>query len=82
MQESEWLADDFSIADIANWSWVRSHKWSGISVEGLDNLQRWIDEIYKRPAVQLGRKIPAPADKEPESGADQKFIDNARKMLA
>ena len=27
--ESEWLADDFSIADIANWCWVRTYKWSG-----------------------------------------------------
>ena len=39
--ESEWLAGDFSIADIANWSWVRTYKWSGVSVDGLEHLQRW-----------------------------------------
>ncbi len=33
--ESQWLADDYSIADIANWGWVRTHKWSGVPIEGL-----------------------------------------------
>src|SRR5437867_6742194 len=40
--ESEWLAGDYSIADIANWCWVRIHGWSGISVDGLLHLQRWM----------------------------------------
>jgi GSH-dependent disulfide-bond oxidoreductase len=31
----EWLAGDYSIADIANWSWVRTYKWSGVSIDGL-----------------------------------------------
>jgi glutathione S-transferase len=30
----EWLAGDYSIADIANWAWVRTHRWSGIDIEG------------------------------------------------
>ena len=30
LANSEWLADDFSIADIANWCWVRTYKWSGV----------------------------------------------------
>ena len=29
----EWLAGDFSIADIANWSWCRIHNWAGVSVD-------------------------------------------------
>ena len=32
----EWLVNDFSIADIANWSWIRSHKWARVPVDGLD----------------------------------------------
>ena len=33
--ESEYLGREFSIADIANWCWVRTYKWSGAPVEGL-----------------------------------------------
>ena len=56
--ESEWLADDFSIADIANWCWVRTYKWSGVSVDGLVNLKRWRDAIRKRPACRRGVEVP------------------------
>ncbi len=58
LAESEWLADDFSIADIANWCWVRTHRWSGVSVEGLARLQRWIDALNARPACQRGVEVP------------------------
>jgi glutathione S-transferase len=57
--ESPWLAGpDYTIADIANWCWARTHEWSGVSVEGLENLQRWIAEIRARPAVQRGIHVP------------------------
>lgn len=59
---SRYLADDYSIADIANWSWVRGHKWSGVEIDGLDNLARWMAEIGERPAVQRGCDIPVPTD--------------------
>ncbi len=49
LKDHEWLAGEFSIADIANWCWVRTHKWSGINVEGLDNLDRWIKAMYEQP---------------------------------
>ena len=58
LTESEYLAGDYSIADIANWCWVRTHPWSGVPMEGLDHLQRWIDRIAERPAVQKGVKVP------------------------
>ena len=52
--ESEWLADDYSIADIANWCWVRTYKWSGVSADGLPNLKRWRDALRERPACRRG----------------------------
>jgi len=58
--ESEWLADDFSIADIANWCWVRIYFWSGVSLDGLENLQRWILAMEDRPACQRGIAVPEP----------------------
>ena len=56
----EWLAGDFSIADIANWCWVRTHKWSGVSVDGLDHLQRWMGQLAARPACRKGVDVPFP----------------------
>ena len=40
LREHEYLAGDYSIADIAHWAWVRTHRWSGVDVEGLPHLQR------------------------------------------
>jgi GST-like protein len=58
LKDHEYLADDYSIADIANWSWVRIHNWSGVSIEGLPHLERWIDQLAERPACQKGISIP------------------------
>lgn len=54
----EYLAGDYSIADIATWPWARIHEWSGVSVKGLPNLQRWLAQIAERPAVQRGIERP------------------------
>jgi glutathione S-transferase len=58
LQGREWLADDYSIADIANWSWVRTYKWSGISIDGLTGLRSWMDRMSARPACQRGVEVP------------------------
>jgi glutathione S-transferase len=80
--ESEWLADEFSIADIANWCWVRTYKWSGVPVEGLPHLRRWLDAMKERPACRRGVEVPF---KLPNMANDEKaaeeFAENARKSL-
>ncbi len=58
LQRSEWLADDYSIADIANWCWLRLHFWSGVSMDGLDALQRFMNAMQARPACQRGVAVP------------------------
>ena len=58
LSQSEWLAKDFSIADIANWSWIRSHKWARVSTEGLESLERWMKQMRIRPACDRGLNIP------------------------
>ena len=60
LAETEWLAGGFSIADIANWSWVRTHAWSGVSLDGLDHLQRWMGQMSARPACRRGVDVPFP----------------------
>lgn len=62
LKDNEWLAGDYSIADIANWCWIRSHEWSGFSLEGLDHLNRWKLAIDARPASQRGINIPPDED--------------------
>jgi glutathione S-transferase len=80
--ESEWLADDFSIADIANWCWVRTYRWSGVEVEGLPNLRRWLDAMKQRPACRKGCEVPfkIPSLVKDEKAAEE-FAKNARKSL-
>ena len=58
LKDHEFLAGDYSIADIANWCWVHSHDWSGVSVDGLEHLQRWLKTVGERPAVQRGIQVP------------------------
>jgi GSH-dependent disulfide-bond oxidoreductase len=57
--KSDFLAGDYSIADIALFSWIRGYEWSGASIDGLDHLDRWLDRIESRPAVQKGVHIPS-----------------------
>ena len=54
----EYLAGDYSIADIANWAWVRTHRWSGVEVVDLPHLKRWLEAIRGRPAAQKGILMP------------------------
>jgi len=84
LEHSEYLADDYSIADMANWAWVRTHNWSGISVEGLDNLGRWMGAVAQRPGVQRGIKVPVDIAQVMEAKREEdaeEFARNARSMV-
>ena len=72
LADHEWLADEYSIADMANWSWIRSHKWARVPTEGLAHLERWIAVMAARPGCQRGVNVPPPtrtADQTKASGA-------------
>ena len=62
LADNEYLARDYSIADIATWSWAFFYKWSGVTIDGLEHLERWLDAIARRPAVQRGKDVPQPTD--------------------
>lgn len=62
LADHEYLAGDYSIADIANWSWVSLYFWAGVSIDGLPHLQRWMKLVGDRPAVQRGIVIPEPIE--------------------
>jgi glutathione S-transferase len=76
LADHEYLAGDYSIADIANFCWARTHEWPGVSIDGLDNLKRWLDVIAARPAVQRGLAVPPRPDDEAAR------LEAARKILA
>ena len=80
--KSEFLAGDYSIADIANWCWTRTASWSGVDVEGLPNLARWSETIAARPGAQRGIVVPEDASLKMRDGdAAKKFAAGARTML-
>lgn len=62
LTDREFLVDNYSIADIAAFPWVRAHAWSGINIDGLVYLKRWLATIESRPAVARGLKKPEPLD--------------------
>jgi len=55
--ESEYLAGEYSIADIATFPWTRSHERQGHSLDDFPNVKRWFDAINARPAVIEGLKV-------------------------
>jgi GST-like protein len=55
--ESEYVAHDYSIADMALWPWIRGYKALGIDLAELPNLQRWFKQIGAREAVRKGSSI-------------------------
>ena len=72
LADHEWLADEYSIADMANWSWIRSHKWARVPTEGLAHLERWMAVMAARPGCQRGVNVPPStrtADQTKASGA-------------
>jgi len=62
LRDRQFLADEYSIADIATWPWVSIHEWAGVSLDDLPDLKRWLENIGNRPAVQRGRDIPKSKD--------------------
>jgi glutathione S-transferase len=82
LAENQWLAGEYSIADIANWCWVRTYKWSGVSIDGLDNLQRWLDTMREQPGMAAGIEVPFSLENllKDEKNADD-FKSSARKTL-
>lgn len=82
LSKNEWLAGEYSIADIANWCWVRTHNWSGVSLEGLEYLEKWKNKMYDQPGMLKGTKVPVDIGGLLNDDKDQKeFIKNAQKMV-
>jgi len=56
--QREYLAGEYSIADIATYPWVGRHQGHQVKLEDFANVKRWFDALSKRPAVKRGMEIP------------------------
>ncbi len=54
--------DDFTVADISIWPWVRGWKWSKIDITQSPHLMGWVDRVRARPGVERGISYGVPKD--------------------
>ena len=76
-----YLAGDYSIADIANWTWARLHFWSGVAVDDLVHLNRWLEAVGSRPAVRKGAVVPLDILDLLRSPAQDEFREGATSLI-
>jgi len=58
LKEAEYLAGDYSIADMATLPWAARHEWHGIALADFPSVKRWYDALMARPAVEKGMAVP------------------------
>jgi GSH-dependent disulfide-bond oxidoreductase len=58
LADREFVADEYSIADIAIWPWISRYEWQTIDLDRYPNVKRWYVAIARRPAVERGYHVP------------------------
>ena len=77
LEGRDFLAGDYSIADMATMPWLRSYERQGQDLADFPNLKRWFEAINDRPAVQCGLEVL----KEHQRKPGDKFDEKAREMM-
>ena len=62
LAKHEYVADEYSIADMAIWPWASRYEWQGVDLSGYVHVRRWYLDIAKRPAVVRGYQVPHLSD--------------------
>jgi GSH-dependent disulfide-bond oxidoreductase len=75
LSDREYLAGEYSIADMASWPWVVPWKTQGQDMDHFPHLKRWLEAISARPAVERARGVGR------ELAQPQQMDDEAKKML-
>jgi len=57
LADRDYLAGDYSIADMACWPWVLTYKQQGIDLDDFPNVRRWYDALKQRPALRRGYDV-------------------------
>ena len=71
LRENEYLAGEYSIADIATFPWARNPSRKGHDENNYLNVKRWLDAIEVRPAVQRGLEVLADERRDISKGMDE-----------
>lgn len=58
LEDHEFIAGDYSIADIATYPWIARHEWHQVALADFPSVQRWFAGMGARPAVQQGMAKP------------------------
>ncbi|MDO6487658.1 glutathione binding-like protein [Colwellia sp. 6_MG-2023] len=58
LADNEYLAGEYSIADMAAYPWISVSEWTTLNIEDYPNLLRWYQHVGSRPAVQRGMSLP------------------------
>ena len=81
LAQSDYLGgDEYSIADIACWPWVRAYEWPGLTLDNPPHLKAWAEKIGQRDAVKRGVQVPPRPEMTEE--AKKQFVERARTILA
>ena len=59
LSDHEYLAGEYSVADIATYPWVGRHPIHQVDLTDFPQVKRWFETIGARPAVQRGMNVPA-----------------------
>ncbi|TDU26373.1 GST-like protein [Panacagrimonas perspica] len=76
LSDRTYICDEYSIADIACWSWINYHEWAGLSLDEFPALKAWFKLIEARPAVQIGLTVPGGRKTEV-----RELLEAAKKMI-
>jgi Glutathione S-transferase len=57
LENKEFLAGDYSIADMASFPWITAYKRYEVDLDSFSNVRRWFDNIKSRPAVRKGIEV-------------------------
>ncbi len=82
LADNEYLAGDYSIADIANWSWTRIHNWAGVAIDEFPHLTRWLAALESRPALIRGAAVPSKTDYNAPDEAGAEAAEATKSMVS
>lgn len=68
LEGREFVADDYSIADISIWPWISRFEWQTIDLSEYPHVKGWYERMAARPAVQKGYRVPNDKDVVPLPG--------------
>lgn len=78
LARTPYVAGDLSVADFAIFPWVRRHQWSGVDIDDLAHLRRWLEAMSSRPAVKRGLDVPVPQAELERRNAKERTRDGIR----